>query len=192
MTAISAASQFLEIMLLDRVAQGDFLSTAQLQLEAENNDRRQQIVAIGTLIAFLISGVASLVWTHQAAVNSRDFVLAPPSISPGWAVGWYFVPIANLWMPYRAMVEVAQRSQPVTTVTPYLALGWWWILWISTSIGGRALLRLARQADEIESLTNLAWASVALDLVTIPLILVYMRIIRLVTSMQVRRDSDRD
>ena len=59
------------------------------------------------------------------------------TISPGWAVGWYFVPFANLVKPYQGMKEAWMAShfrdnwhgEP----TPAL-LVWWWGLWLVTNI----------------------------------------------------------
>src|SRR5439155_11350703 len=55
---------------------------------------------IGALVGLL--GVATeltwLFWQHRVTRNvwARGH---PIKTSPGWAVGWWFIPIANLWMP---------------------------------------------------------------------------------------------
>ena len=58
----------------------------------------------------------------RANRNARAFG-SSMSISPGWAAGWFFVPIANLWMPYQAMKEIWQGSDPDPNVRPGVGRG---------------------------------------------------------------------
>jgi len=53
--------------------------------------------------------------------------------SPGWSVGWFFVPIANLFMPYWVLKEICQVSSPSShgrwrqaIVSPVVSL--WWLV----------------------------------------------------------------
>jgi Domain of unknown function (DUF4328) len=66
---------------------------------------------IGALAALL--GLATeltwLFWQHRVTRNvwARG---RPIKTSPGWAVGWWFIPIANLWMPAVAVYRVFRAS----------------------------------------------------------------------------------
>ena len=54
---------------------------------------------------------------------------------PGWAVGWWFIPLANLAMPCVAMLELDRRSTP--DGAPRRAgplLGCWWAGWLAAGI----------------------------------------------------------
>lgn len=54
-------------------------------------------------------------------------------ISPGWAVGWYFVPFANLFKPLQAMKEIWLESNRAGTSYESRGsaiLGWWWGLFV--------------------------------------------------------------
>jgi hypothetical protein len=46
--------------------------------------------------------VAFLIWQHHAAGVARALGY-PARHTPGWGVGWWFVPVVNLWMPYQAL-----------------------------------------------------------------------------------------
>ena len=181
---IAVVSQFFEINLLQRIANGSFVSEEVLMAEANANDLRQQGIAILYLLVFAVAGIASLIWTYRAAVNSRYLEEQPPRISPGWAVGWYFIPIASLWMPYRAMKEIAERSSPSGKLPAHLSLGWWWLLWITTAFGGNLLLRVALSADDIGSLIAAGWLSIVLGIANLPLVWIYVRIIESITRLQ--------
>ena len=84
------------------------------------------IVALATLIL-------AAVWIYRAAANMHAIHATGMTTSPGWAVGWYFIPIANFWKPYQAMREIHRASagaqQQQTQATPVL-LRLWWLLWL--------------------------------------------------------------
>lgn len=63
-------------------------------------------------VASLLAGVFFLLWIHQAAKNVRAFGHEGLSFTPGWCVGWWFIPIASIWMPYLAVKEVWRASDP--------------------------------------------------------------------------------
>jgi Domain of unknown function (DUF4328) len=70
--------------------------------------------------------VLFLVWIYRAARNVRALGRKGMTITPGWCVGWFFVPIAMLFMPYRAMREIAVTSDAEGKgQTPAFVLGWW-------------------------------------------------------------------
>jgi Domain of unknown function (DUF4328) len=85
-------------------------------------------VSLGTTIVFLL-------WTYQAAKNVRAFGQRGLEFTPGWAVGWWFVPIASFWLPYKALREIWRASDPdavgaggtawVTRQVPTLFPLWW-------------------------------------------------------------------
>lgn len=73
-----------------------------------------EAVSYGALAALLVavgSFPAFMMWTFRAAHNLRALGALALKTTPGWAVGWYFVPIANLWKPYQAGIEIWQASQ---------------------------------------------------------------------------------
>ena len=59
---------------------------------------------------FLISGILSLVFIYQANRNARRLG-ADLDTSAAWAVGSFFVPFVNLWVPYQALKEIWQASE---------------------------------------------------------------------------------
>ena len=103
------------------------------------------ILALGLL--GLIGGVVSiatwvlfLVWMNLAAKNVRAFGQQHLQYTPGWCVGWWFIPIASLWKPFDAMREIWKASDPDTVGAsaskPWMAslvpatLPVWWAVYI--------------------------------------------------------------
>lgn len=61
-------------------------------------------------LAFLPSVVLTMVWIHMAHANLHRAGLSGLNYSPGWATFSFLVPVVNLFVPYRAMRELANRS----------------------------------------------------------------------------------
>jgi hypothetical protein len=98
---------------------------------------REDLAYIGLglvgLILWVATTVVFLCWNYFAAVNVRALGAKHLRFSPGWCIGWHFIPIANLWKPYQAMREVWQASTspaawseaPVPALLPR-----WWAWWV--------------------------------------------------------------
>jgi hypothetical protein len=76
--------------------------------------------------------VVWLIWQHQATANLWARGLPGLRTTPGWAVGWWLIPFANLAMPFVAMRELDRRSGPDGPASPLL--GWWWAAWLAASL----------------------------------------------------------
>lgn len=151
--AVNAISDLLEIALFVRIMGGEPVTEA----EVLGNDLRQSILGIVHFIIYLVTAVLFLRWTYLANWNAR--ILGAPDLkpSPGWAVGWYFVPIANLWKPFQALRQTFKASHPDYTEnwqeapSPALLL-LWWLLWIFTGYLGRIVLSAALGAETLDDL----------------------------------------
>ena len=188
-SVISAGSTVLEISLLSRIQSGDFVSVETITAEAEGSDTRQQILAYTYLALYAASGLASLIWTFRASRNAAVLSVLPQQYRPGWAVGWYFVPIANLWKPYDSMKEIWRRSAwpPQEGLPP--VLGQWWLMWIAGNILGQIALRLSLNAEGVDQMLVASSLNLASDLIDIPLVLAYAHIIRRITAMQAAKHA---
>jgi len=94
---------------------------------------------LGAIVTFLI-------WLHRAYSNLSPLRARNLEFSPGWAVGWWFIPFANLVKPFQVVREVYNESDPdvdpysgfshVPGGTPTL-IGVWWGTFILSGIAGR-------------------------------------------------------
>ncbi|HSG66518.1 MAG TPA: DUF4328 domain-containing protein, partial [Gammaproteobacteria bacterium] len=102
---VAVFSGWLEYELLGDLARGAFESDELADAAAEASDARQLLVGIFQIAIFIVGGILMLMWIHRANYNARQLGAAGLRFTPGWAVGWYFIPILNLWKPYQAMKE---------------------------------------------------------------------------------------
>lgn len=61
---------------------------------------------------------------------------ARPALPAGWAVAGWFVPFANLVVPYRVMADIARASLSRQR-TPVQVIAWWsgWLVFLGSWIG---------------------------------------------------------
>jgi hypothetical protein len=84
-------------------------------------------------------------WTFLAYRNLLAFGIVGLKHSPGWAVGYFFIPLLNLIRPVDIFTEIWQASSPgsldgsstwKTTEVPGVIRGWW-LAWIGYTIADR-------------------------------------------------------
>jgi len=111
-SVISVISGIMEYRLLQAIAAGQFDSDAEMTAAARANDLRQGIIGVAYIVLLLTTSVVVLVWIYGANRNAHAIGATGMRFTPGWAVGWYFIPIFNLWKPYQAMKEIWKASAP--------------------------------------------------------------------------------
>ncbi|NRA37721.1 MAG: DUF4328 domain-containing protein, partial [Planctomycetes bacterium] len=132
------------------------------QLEA--SDEEVGMSAILTLIIIIPTMIVFMVWINKACKNAHFFNRKAMSITPGWAVGWYFVPFANLVKPCTAMKEMFIASglkDKLAMVTV------WWVAWLVFTIGNRVSGRQLDRAQDLESYVSAMSFCTVMELISI-------------------------
>jgi hypothetical protein len=103
-------------------------------------------VASIELVAAVVTGVVFLYWLHRCYRNVHELGFGEVRYTPGWAVGYWFVPLLNLWRPKQIIDDLWRstdaeadgqesggwRDLPV----PWMVTAWWLSFY-----GGSILLR---------------------------------------------------
>jgi hypothetical protein len=170
-----------EISVLNRIEDGTF---DWVSFEGEWIDPAIQGVSIGLITLTIISFILGAVWMYRAAANAGELDPDTSRISPSWSVIWWAVPIANLWMPLRAVKQVWNSSHGLRLeeATPGF-FGLWWACWIISYLMGNISSRMANSPNTDTYITA-SW----LDIVGTPLTVVaaylWVRIIRSISEAQ--------
>lgn len=69
-----------------------------------------QLLSAVLILLFYASGIPVLIWVFLAHRNLQRAGVPQMRHGPGWAVTSYFVPVANLFVPFQAMRELHNRS----------------------------------------------------------------------------------
>jgi hypothetical protein len=146
-----AAYAIWAVMILAAVAAlGEGLEfNGTLDFEAIEPSALTGLFAIGYVLfflAFLASVVVISLWIHRAHANLFAAGIEYLDFTPGWSIGWFFVPIANLWLPFQAMRELWHASHGARDTFTARAPGImtaWWTAWIVGNILDNASVRMA-------------------------------------------------
>ncbi|MDN0199900.1 DUF4328 domain-containing protein [Streptomyces sp. S.PNR 29] len=91
------------------------------------------------VILYVPCAVLFVVWFFRMRRNTG--LLAPDRFrnGPGWAIGGWAIPLANLWMPYRVAVDMWGAGTPLPDGgEPYRTSIWpvnlWWGLFVASAL----------------------------------------------------------
>ena len=140
--------------------------------EANASEIRLMVTVVVELFVSLSVSILFLIWVCRVNVNVRVMGAVGLRISPGWSVGFFFIPIFNLWKPYQAMNEVwwassnpndwEQKKNKESSV-----VGKWWFFWLITFFGDNASRQFWENANLLSVMQNLSLLDVAISILTI-------------------------
>ena len=121
-----------------------------------------QWVAWGEIGAYIATVVAWCFWKHRCHRNLPALGAIHLQFTPRSAVGFYFLPIFNLFRPYQAMREIRGASNPKAAEAidcrPHKVSGGmlvvvWWLTYLAACMVTRIANSAGRGADESEDLS---------------------------------------
>lgn len=131
----------------------DYYSYANLPPDVDPNevilpsDTVTGIIGLIQTILAIVTGITFLMWIYRTNKNLHALSGEDMIFTPGWAVGWYFIPIACFYKPYQVMKEIWKVSHKNQAMTDPI-VGWWWTLWLISNFLGRLAFKLVIRADD--------------------------------------------
>jgi len=186
MNAAGSAITFTAASFIERALTGAFESEAQFQ----NDAMLLETIAIElfwTSIAVLVAcAVAYSFFVYGAARNIERSNAKGLLVSAGWAVGWSFVPFANLYKPYSVMGQIWKASHDpargAVEKPGYMLL--WWIPYIVGNAVSRITQRVSEGSEDPEQIISLGWIEAGASALSILAGVVLIAIVRQVTRAQ--------
>lgn len=170
-----AAAFIVDLLQLKLLGLAGTVSSSQFQSWAEASDQREQTVAVLFLAVFVITVVVFASWIVLVNRNARALGAVGMTFSPGWSVGWYFVPIASLWKPFQAMREIWKASVNPTgwqSLPTHPVVGWWWAAFVLSCITGQISYRMPTNSlDELGASSVVSMIDDGVDIVATALAL---------------------
>ena len=185
---ISLFSNYLEYNLLTEFQNELFASQDEFMQKADESDTRQAFIALSYLVVFVVSGILILKWLYRANYNVKQLGAKDMEFTPGWSIGYYFIPIVNLWKPFQAMKELWKTSVNPTnwqSLKSPSTIALWWGLWIVSNLLGRIIFNLSRNSESLDAMIQVNLISQVSDVLDIPLSLVLMKLVQSIYTMQV-------
>jgi hypothetical protein len=133
-------------------------------------------------VTFLISGFLILKWIYRTNANAHIYS-NEMNVGPGWNIGFFFIPIANLWKPFQGLREAWETFHWHDKVVPGW-MRWWWGCWLATNFVDNLSFRIQLQGETAEAATAAAVLDIVSAIVSVPLALLLVRLIRTLTAAQ--------
>jgi hypothetical protein len=188
--AAALAADVFERSVLLRAQTMDAGSMDAVRAAATWSDRLQLATAIALVLAWLVGYVAGGLWIVRVARNVLALGATGLDISPGWAVGWYAIPVGNLFKPFHAMQDIWRASVDAMHWRQVATPEWlrlWWGCWLGSNILSQASLQLTIRAKHIDDLLLANAVSVADEVAGIALCLMFALVVARVTATQNRQ-----
>jgi hypothetical protein len=149
--------------------------------------------ALGFLGLHIAGVILFSTWIYRANVNTEALVSSGLEFTPGWAVGWFFVPLANLYKPYQVVTELYRASDPeadpdywsIARVPAFLPV--WWASYLGFNVVSNLKSGLVRGPSKLLLGGWLAFVQCALGLLAIGMVVLITRSIRRLQEEKVRR-----
>ena len=182
-------NSFVTIGVMKRVIAGEVVEQAELSAI----DLRAGAIGVLVLVLLLVAGVLFCLFMPRANRTARAFG-SMMSMSPRWAAGCFFVPIANMWLPYQAMKEIWQGSDPDPNERPPLVpvpglIKWWWGMYLLHGIGGWTVYIASKDAKQAQDLINSSTVDIATSALSIIAALLAAATVRAVARRQDERQA---
>lgn len=144
------------------------------------------------MLALLATAVVFIVWFRRVRLNAEVFDASQQPMKPGWAIGAWFVPIAQFWLPRRVAKGVwaasarfdADGNWRTESTAP---LDRWWAAWVLSAIFGRVASEVYQRAGDVEGIRDATALYMAADLVNILAAVLAIVFVRQLTRMQGER-----
>lgn len=168
LSIVAVFSDLAQAKLINRAIRGETITES----EAIANDARQAAIGFGQTVLYIASFVVLCMWIYRANKNLRSLRAAGLRFTPGWAVGWFFIPIVNLFRPYQVVSEIWKASDPkvdTTDDTSWKAVatspivGCWWALFLISAFVAQIAMRLVFSGIELSDLLNATYAYMVSD-----------------------------
>ncbi|MGR4879712.1 DUF4328 domain-containing protein [Streptomyces sp. LARHCF249] len=141
------------------------------------------------LLALLGTATVFIVWFHRVRVNGEIFRPDAFTQARGWAIGAWFIPIGNLFLPFRTARQIWAAStqlgpdgssRPVSTA-PLTA---WWVVWVVAACTDRVFAQMYKQAETPEAVRDASVVGIVSDLLMIAAAVLAVLFVRKLTAMQ--------
>jgi hypothetical protein len=121
---------------------------------AQTLDLLDAAYGLGALLV-LATAFAFLAWLSRAIDNAPPLGAGTPETSPAASIGWWFVPIANLVMPYRIVRDLLDRlAVPWLQPGRVAVLSWWLLFIVGYLLRSTATVATRLQTNTLDELVD--------------------------------------
>ena len=145
----------LQYRLIDNYSKG-LISDDDFMPLATTSDAQIGIAAVLLLVSLFACFCIVGRWIYQACKMNHKAGIQGLHYTPGWSVGWLFVPIATYFKPAMAMAEIYRASfaasdqfwadRSLSAFFPF-----WWGTWVVSTLLGNVSLQMSMRMNEFNN-----------------------------------------
>ncbi|WP_428681267.1 DUF4328 domain-containing protein [Sphingopyxis sp.] len=152
------------------------------------------ILYLGVIFLDFLVGITTIIvfsmWIYRAAANIVAAEVHGFAYTPGWAVGWFFIPFANLVKPFAAIRQIwnashGERNEKLDHSNGLLAL--WWGTWLVSNIAANISFRLTFNTTSPEEALLGLQVGIFSSIVSLALYLAAYKLVDQITAAQRER-----
>ncbi|MFE2475834.1 DUF4328 domain-containing protein [Streptomyces sp. NPDC059389] len=142
----------------------------------------QRLIMLATTVVFIV-------WFHRVRVNGE--IMRPDAFSQkrGWAIGGWFIPIGNFFLPFRTAKQIWTASTQLAPDGSFRAfstrpLNAWWTAWVLSLLSSLVYSTKYQRAATPEALREASTVGTVADLLTVAAAVLAIVFVRKLTAMQ--------
>lgn len=193
-SAVGIYFTYLEYDFIGKAKAGFYGSDEIRQAEGKASDTRQGTLGLLMVPVWLTTGILFLVWIYRVSHNAHCITTVPMEYTPGWSVGWYFIPIFHTWKPYKVMREIWRVSEgsignQVASRDGFVMI--WWVVSLVSLVLDRIAIKLSMKAQTLDELGTAAIFDLVSTFFDIMYVVAVFTLTSAIYSMQMaRRPAD--
>ncbi|MCM2387495.1 DUF4328 domain-containing protein [Streptomyces albipurpureus] len=122
--------------------------------------------------AFPFCAILFIMWFHRMRRNAGAFAPEQFRRGPGWAIGAWFIPLAQVWLPFRIAIDIWSASAPSQADgKPVKATFWpvfaWWGLFLLSNLVNTFARQRSLDAETLQQLQDAALQMIVADVLDI-------------------------
>lgn len=176
--------------LRDEMLGGGYVEDAALT----RADALQVVGGVLQAVLFVATAVVFVVWFHRVRGNADFFARDSCEMKSGWAVGTWFVPIGNLWLPRKVAGEVWDAGidwDSGARRTSHALMNVWWALFVAMWWVGRVANSAYEDAVDVAEMKRAAGMMMFSDVLDAVAALFALLFVRKLTRMQLDKAAAR-
>ncbi len=135
------------------------------------------------VFALTLAAIPCWMTWHWRAARNLMVLNRHTDHHPRWHVAYWFVPLVNLWMPYVALGQIYERSNPDGATAPS-AFTLWWVLHVLGNVLNGMAFRMSMRGDAMELAELSTLASVVAAPISLGAAWLYVRWITRISAWQ--------
>lgn len=155
---------------------------ANLNVEQLNQFKHQQTIFHGLHSFYLlIFWVFFMLWIFRYSKNTHYLSNKYLKYTPGWTVGYFFIPIVNFFRPHQAISELYFEN---TKFNSRKLVNWWWATWIYSTVILRVVNTITKRTNDIDLIKSLGYTDICTYLVRIICYILLLKMMMIMNSKQ--------